>query len=86
MADHIGKESLGVKLLFEAVEKCAAKPVEKIIRGGTDGARLSEMGIPCPNIFAGGHNFHSKEEWAVLSSMLKASSVIVTLAELWANS
>ncbi|MCL2481063.1 MAG: peptidase T [Spirochaetaceae bacterium] len=86
MADYIGKESLGIKLLFEAVKKCAADPVEKIIRGGTDGARLSEMGIPCPNIFTGGHNYHSREEWAVLSSMVKASNVIICLAELWANS
>ncbi|MCL2294057.1 MAG: peptidase T [Spirochaetes bacterium] len=85
MADYIGKESPGVKLLFEAVQRCGAEPAEKIIRGGTDGARLSEMGIPCPNIFAGGHNFHSREEWAVLSSMGKASNVIVTLAELWAE-
>ncbi|MCL2792917.1 MAG: peptidase T [Spirochaetaceae bacterium] len=86
MVDHIGKESLGIKLLFEAVKKSGTEPVEKIIRGGTDGARLSEMGIPCPNIFTGGHNYHSREEWAVLSSMVKASDVIITLTELWANS
>ena len=86
MADYIGKESLGIKLLFDAVKKCGAEPVEKIIRGGTDGARLSEMGIPCPNIFTGGHNYHSREEFAVLSSMVKASNVIIALAELWASS
>jgi len=86
MADNIGKENIGIKLLFEAVKRCAIDPVEKIIRGGTDGARLSEMGIPCPNIFTGGHNYHSKEEWAVLFSMVKASNVIIGLAELWANS
>lgn len=85
MADYIGKESLGIKLLFEAVKKCGTEPAQKIIRGGTDGARLSEMGIPCPNIFTGGYNYHSREEWAVLSTMLKASNVIVTLAELWAG-
>jgi tripeptide aminopeptidase len=85
MVDYIGKESLGIKLLFDAVKKCGVEPKEKIIRGGTDGARLSEMGIPCPNIFTGGHNYHSKEEWAVLSSMVRASNVIITLAELWAK-
>ena len=85
MADYIGKDNLGIKLLFDAVKKSGVEPVEKIIRGGTDGARLSEMGIPCPNIFTGGHNYHSKEEWAVLSTMVKASEVIVTLAELWAK-
>ncbi|MCL2705953.1 MAG: peptidase T [Spirochaetaceae bacterium] len=86
MADYIGKESLGIKLLFDAVKKCGIEPVEKIIRGGTDGARLSEMGIPCPNIFTGGYNYHSREEWAALCSMVKASNVIITLVELWANS
>ena len=85
MADYIGKESLGIKLLFDAVKKCGVEPVEKIIRGGTDGARLSEMGIPCPNIFTGGYNYHSREEWAALSSMVKASNVIIALAELWAK-
>lgn len=85
MIDFIGKESRGMSLLRKAVEKSGARPSEKIIRGGTDGARLSEAGIPCPNIFAGGHNFHSKKEWAVLSSMLRASSVMVFLAELWAE-
>ncbi len=85
MIDYIGKDSLGMKLLHEAVAKSGAVPAGKIIRGGTDGARLSEMGIPCPNVFTGGHNYHSREEWAVLSSMVKASSVIVSLAELWAS-
>jgi len=85
MIDFIGKESRGLKLLFEAVGKSGAQPAEKIIRGGTDGARLSEMGIPCPNIFTGGHNYHSREEWAVLSSMVKACSTIVALADLWAS-
>ena len=74
-----------MSLLRMAVEKSGARPSEKIIRGGTDGARLSEAGIPCPNLFAVGHNFHSKKEWAVLSSMLRASSVMVFLAELWAE-
>ena len=85
MIDFIGKESRGLELLYKAVEKSGAVPVEKIIRGGTDGARLSEMGIPCPNIFTGGHNYHSREEWAVLSSMVKACSTVVALADLWGS-
>lgn len=85
MIEFIGKESLGMKLLSQAIEFSGAVPKEKIIRGGTDGARLSEMGIPCPNIFTGGHNYHSRQEWAALSSMAKATSVIVLLALLWAD-
>jgi tripeptide aminopeptidase len=49
------------------------------IRGGTDGARLSYMGLPCPNIFAGGHNFHGKMEFVPLESMVKATEVIIRI-------
>jgi len=51
------------------------------IRGGTDGARLSYMGLPCPNIFAGGHNFHGKFEYVPLESMEKATRVILKIVE-----
>lgn len=85
MIEFIGKESLGMKLLSRAIEFSGAIPALKIIRGGTDGARLSEMGIPCPNVFTGGHNYHSRQEWAALSSMVKATAVIVSLAMLWAD-
>ena len=56
------------------------------IRGGTDGSRLTEMGIPTPNIFTGGHNFHSRTEWASFSSMIKATEVIIQLAQIQAHS
>ena len=55
----------------------------KPIRGGTDGARLSYMGLPCPNIFAGGHNFHSKLEFIPIESMEKAFKVIVKIISLF---
>ncbi|GGE36859.1 peptidase T [Psychroflexus planctonicus] len=58
------------------------KPNFKAIRGGTDGSQLSYMGLPCPNIFAGGHNFHGKYEYVPLESMLKATQVIVKIAEI----
>ena len=65
-----------------AMEKADIKPIIKAIRGGTDGSQLSYMGLPCPNIFAGGHNFHGKYEYVPLESMQKAVEVIVNIAEL----
>jgi tripeptide aminopeptidase len=56
-------------------------PKVKPIRGGTDGSRLSYMGLPCPNIFAGGHNFHGRFEFVPVQSMEKAMQVIVKIAE-----
>ena len=58
-------------------------PVRTPIRGGTDGSRLSEMGLPTPNLFAGGHEFHSVREWASLQDMAAAAATIVRLAEVW---
>lgn len=55
------------------------KPNIRPIRGGTDGARLSFMGLPCPNIFAGGHNFHGKYEYVPVQSMEKATEVILNI-------
>ena len=72
-----------VDTAFKAMELCGVKPVVVPIRGGTDGARLSYMGLPCPNIFAGGHNFHGKMEFVSLDSMEKAVQVIVKIAELY---
>ena len=68
-----------------AMEELGIKPDIKPIRGGTDGAKLSFMGLPCPNIFAGGLNFHGKYEFIPIQSMEKASSVIVKIAELIAK-
>ena len=69
----------------EAMRMADVEPVIKPIRGGTDGARLSFMGLPCPNIFAGGMNFHGKFEYCSLNTMQKATQVIINLAELWAK-
>ncbi|MFY7937274.1 MAG: peptidase T, partial [Flavobacterium sp.] len=71
-----------VKLAEQAMKELNIKPLIKPIRGGTDGSRLSFMGLPCPNIFAGGHNFHGKYEYVPVESMQKAVDVIVKIAEL----
>lgn len=71
-----------VDLAFEAMTAAGVTPIVKPIRGGTDGARLSFMGLPCPNIFAGGHNFHGRYEFVPIQSMEKAVQVIVKIAEL----
>lgn len=68
---------------IEAVKRAGITPVKDIIRGGTDGSRLSFMGLPCPNIFAGEHAFHSKHEWVSVQDMHKAVEVIVNLVQIW---
>ena len=70
-----------VKIAEEAMKELGIKPIIKPIRGGTDGSQLSYMGLPCPNIFAGGHNFHGRYEYVPLESMIKATEVIVRIAE-----
>lgn len=67
---------------FEAMKQVGVKPEVKAIRGGTDGAQLSFKGLPCPNIFAGGLNFHGRFEFVPIQSMEKATSVIVKIIEL----
>ncbi|MFK7813918.1 MAG: peptidase T [Maribacter sp.] len=71
-----------VELAKEAMEEVGITPIIKPIRGGTDGSQLSFMGLPCPNIFAGGHNFHGKYEYVPVESMQKAVEVIVKICEL----
>ena len=70
---------------LEAVRRSGLKPLRNIIRGGTDGARLSFMGLPTPNVFTGGHNFHSKREWISISDMEKAVETILHLMQIWAE-
>ena len=60
-------------------------PIVKPVRGGTDGAQLSFMGLPCPNIFAGGHNFHGRYEFVPIQSMEKARDVVILIARLAAE-
>jgi tripeptide aminopeptidase len=74
-----------VEIAEKAMIELGIKPNIKPIRGGTDGSRLSYMGLPCPNIFAGGHNFHGKYEFIPLESMEKATQVILKIVELYAR-
>lgn len=74
-----------VDLAKEAMEAAGITPIIKPIRGGTDGSQLSFMGLPCPNIFAGGHNFHGRYEYVPVESMLKATEVIVNIAQMAAK-
>ena len=69
----------------QAMRDCDIEPVLKPIRGGTDGAQLSFMGLPCPNLFTGGYNYHGKHEFVTLEGMEKAVQVIVRIAELTAQ-
>lgn len=85
---NMKEKVLPVKHIVDIAEKAMRelniKPIIKPIRGGTDGSQLSYMGLPCPNIFAGGHNFHGKYEYVPAESIQKATEVIVKIAELTA--
>lgn len=70
---------------LEAIRRAGMKPIRRSIRGGTDGSRLSFMGLPCPNIFAGGHAFHGKQEWVSVQDMEKAVRTILHIAALWGS-
>lgn len=85
MKDRINEHPYVADNLVKAVRSAGIEPVFKPIRGGTDGSRLSEMGFPCPNIFTGGHNFHSKYEWASLQQMEYAVSTLLNLVKLQAD-
>ncbi len=72
-----------VQNAMEAIERAGLKPIQSSIRGGTDGSRLSFMGLPCPNIFAGEHAFHSKFEWVSVQDMEKAVESLIHLCMIW---
>lgn len=82
MLEIVEKHPEVTNLALEAIRKTGIEPTVKPIRGGTDGSRLSYMNLPCPNIFAGGHNFHGKREFVALETMVKASEVIINIAML----
>ena len=85
MKEVLDKHPQVMEKAEEAVRMAGLNPLRHSIRGGTDGARLSFMGLPCPNIFTGGSNFHARTEWVTLEDMQKAVEVIVNLARLWAK-
>jgi len=85
MREKIEPQMHIIELAQQAMESLDIKPIVKAIRGGTDGAQLSFKGLPCPNIFAGGHNFHGRYEFVPVESMEKAMQVVVKIAALTAK-
>ena len=83
MRQEVEPHYIIVEKAMKAFEMAGVKPKVQPIRGGTDGANLSFMGLPCPNIFVGGHNFHGKYEYVPLESMEKASEVILNIVKLF---
>ncbi len=83
MREVLDKHPEVITYAMEAIKRTGIKPVLSSIRGGTDGSRLSFMGLPCPNIYAGEHAFHSKQEWVSVHDMQKAVETIVHLAAIW---
>ncbi len=83
MKAGLDKNPAVTEKLVQAYKAANVTPKFVPIRGGTDGSRLTEMGIPTPNIFTGGHNYHSRYEWASLSQMIHATEVLIQLAQFW---
>lgn len=85
MKYELDKDSRVVMNALEAVRRTGITPKKNLIRGGTDGAKLSYQGLLTPNIFTGGHNFHSRQEWIAIQDMYKAVEVIINLVQIWAE-
>ncbi len=83
MRRYLDKVPAVLQAAEAAIRAEGIEPVRRPIRGGTDGSRLSEMGLPTPNIFTGGHEYHSVREWASLQDMAAAAATVVRLAEAW---
>ncbi len=86
MKEVLDKHPDVLNYAIKAIEKAGIQPLQTGMRGGTDGARLTFMGLPCPNIFVGEQAFHSKYEWVSRQDMEKATEVIINICELWAKS
>jgi len=83
MKEVLRENPLIVEFAMDAIKMAGVKPRKGSIRGGTDGSRLSFMGLPCPNIFAGEHAFHSKHEWVSVQDMERAVDVIINICKIW---
>ena len=84
MGEVIDQHPEVIEAAVEAVRRLGVEPVHTIIRGGTDGARLSHRGLPTPNLFTGGSEYHSRREWASVQDMAAAAAMLVELAQVWA--
>ncbi|MCX7775109.1 MAG: peptidase T, partial [Spirochaetaceae bacterium] len=85
MKQKLDKTPEVLERLFAAIRATGLEPHARPIRGGTDGSRLTEMGIPTPNVFTGGHNYHSRFEWASVSEMTAAVETILNLVRIYAQ-
>jgi tripeptide aminopeptidase len=74
-----------VEAADEAIRRTGIEPIHSLVRGGTDGSRFSEKGLPCPNLYTGGHDYHSLREWLCVADMGAATETIVHLAQIWAE-
>jgi tripeptide aminopeptidase len=83
MREELEKDTRVIDYLFEATERSGLKPEWTPIRGGTDGSRLTENGLPTPNIFTGGANYHSRTEWVNVWGMEKAVETVLNVIQLW---
>lgn len=83
MFDELEKHPLVLDCLWEAAQKSGTEPYWNPIRGGTDGSRLTEMGLPTPNIYTGGQNFHSRTEWVSINGLQKAVDTLINLVQVW---
>ncbi len=83
MKNILDKHPQVEEFALEALRRLGIKPIQSAIRGGTDGSRLSYMGLPTPNLFAGGHNFHAVTEYVAIQDMEAATKMIVTLIQVW---
>ena len=85
MGEVIDRHPEVIEAAEEAIRRIGVEPVHSIIRGGTDGARLSHRGLPTPNLFTGGSEYHSRREWASVQDMAAAAAMLVELAQVWAE-
>src|SRR5207237_963896 len=85
MAEGLAKEPRAIAFAEEAMRRAGLEPKRTIVRGGTDGSRLTEMGLPTPNLSTGEHNLHSPLEWTCLEEMATAVRVLVELAQVWSK-
>jgi tripeptide aminopeptidase len=85
MKDFMGNDTRLLDAMFEATRRAGLEPVWKPIRGGTDGSRLTEKGLPTPNIFTGGQNYHGPTEWLSVEGMLRSVDTVVHIARLWVD-
>jgi tripeptide aminopeptidase len=85
MAEGLAREPRAAAYAEEALNRLGRTPKRTIVRGGTDGSRLTELGLPTPNLSCGGYNPHSPLEWACLEQMLESVQWLISLAAVWAG-